>query len=67
MCIKKYIETIIEDYIDSHPHPIESHTHENYIDEKDLGYVFFANKDNIIWNTSVSGVSTSIYLSLKTN
>jgi len=66
MCIKKYIEVIIEDYIKSHPHPIASHNHANYVDKKDIGFVFFGNNEEVQWNTSINGISTSIYLDIKT-
>ena len=65
MCIKKYIEGIIGNYLNSHPHPVEDHTHENYIDKEDIGYAFFANSDKINWVTSASSNSTTIYLNIK--
>jgi len=65
MCIKKYIKVIIEDYIKSHPHPVANHIHENYVDKKDIGYVFFVNNTEVQWCTSINGMSTSIYLDIK--
>jgi len=47
MCIRKYIYGIIDDYIKSHPHPVEDHTHENYVDKSQLGYVFFGNNNEV--------------------
>ena len=66
MCLRKYIEKVTKEYMDSHPHPIEDHTHENYVDKSQLGYVFFGNNSEVEWKTSVSGVSTSVYLDVKT-
>jgi hypothetical protein len=64
MCIKKYIKGIVEEYLITHP--VEDHVHSNYIEKKDIGYVFFGNNEEIQWNTSINGVSTSIYLDIKT-
>ena len=66
MCVKKYIEGIIADYLSSHQHPVEDHTHENYVDKSQLGYVFFGNNNEVEWKTSVNEVSTSVYLNIKT-
>lgn len=64
MCIKKYIEGIVKDYLISHP--TEDHTHSNYIEKKDMGYIFFSNNPEVQWNTSINGISTSVYLDIKT-
>lgn len=66
MCLKKYIQKVVVDYLNSHPHPVEDHTHENYVEKTDIGYMFFKNNEEVGWNTSINGVSTSIYLDIKT-
>jgi hypothetical protein len=66
MCIRNYIKAIVEDYLERNPHPVEDHTHENYVDKKDIGFVFFGNNAEVQWNTSINGVSTSVYLDIKT-
>ena len=66
MCIRKFIEGIVADYINSHPHPVANHSHDNYYEKKDAGYIYFGNSDEVAWNTSVNGVSTTIYVDVKT-
>lgn len=60
MCIKKYIEGIVMRYMNNHPHPVEDHTHENYVEKSDIGYLYFANSPGIKWSTEVDGCSTTI-------
>ena len=64
MCIKNYIKGIVAEYLIEHP--VADHTHVNYVDKKDIGYVFFGNNEEVQWNTSINGMSTSIYLDVKT-
>lgn len=67
MCVRKYIEGIVRDYIKSHPHPVADHTHENYVDMNNVGHVFLQSNEKIEWGMICSGNSTTILIDIKTS